>query len=318
MGVACVNPLHKKNSLPGSRNKIMSKVQGSSFRPRSRCEVRIGSLNVGTMERKALEVVEMMQRRRLEVLCVQEMKWKGDKARQMAGGYKMMHAGGHGRSNGVGVIVSEEISREVERVERLNGRAIAVWMIVEKQLMCVISVYGPQTGRTEAEKQDCRDKVEKMMGLVEVGTMLCVAVDFNAHVAETGDEESIGRYGWGTRTREGQDLVEMVMGNGMVVAGSFFQKGDSHKVTYRSGNHKTELDLLVVRRQQLCRIKYCKAIAGEYVTTQHKPVVFIVRMQKTRKSRMQGRKTIKCWKCAEGMIDEYKERVKIKYEELDA
>ena len=253
------------------------------------------------MEGKALEVVEMMQRRRLEVLCVQETKWKGDRARQMAGGYNMMHAGGDGRSNGVGVIVSEEISREVVRVERWNGRAIAVWMRVQKQLMCVISVYGPQTGRTEAEKQDFRDEVEKMMGLVEVGTMLCVAGDCNAHagVAETGDEESIGRYGWGTRNREGQDLVEMVMRNGMVVAGTFFQKRDSHKVTHRSGNHKTELDLLVVRRQQLCRIKDCNAIAGEYVTTQHKPVVFIVRMQKTRKIRMQGRNTIKWWKCTE-------------------
>ena len=57
------------------------------------------------------------------------------------------------------------------RVERWNVRAIAVWMIVQKQLMCVISVYGPQTGRTEAEKQDFRDEVGKMMGLVEVGTM---------------------------------------------------------------------------------------------------------------------------------------------------
>ena len=158
------------------------------------------------------------------------------------------------------------------------------------------------------------------MGLVEVGTMLCQCVtgDFNGHVgvAETGHEESIGRYGRGTKNREGQDLVEMVVRNGMVVAGSFFQKRDSHKVTYRNGNHKTELDLLVVRRQQLFRIKDCKAIAGEYVTTQHKPVVFIVRMQNTRKSRIQGRKMIKCWKCTY-MIDEYKERVKIKYEELD-
>ena len=72
------------------------------------------------------------------------------------------------------------------RVERWNGRAIAVWMIVQKQLMCVISVYGQQTGRTEAEKQDFRDEVEKMMGLVEVGTMLCVAGDFNAHTCGCG------------------------------------------------------------------------------------------------------------------------------------
>ena len=80
----------------------------------------------------------------------------------------MMHAGGDGKSNGVGVIVSEEISREVVRVERWNGRAIAVWIIVQKQLMCVISVYGPQTGRTEAEKQDFRDEVEKMMGFNKI------------------------------------------------------------------------------------------------------------------------------------------------------
>ena len=32
---------------------------------------------------------------------------------------------------------------------------------------------------------------------------------------------------------------------------------------------------------------------------------------------MQGRKTIKWWKCIGGMIDEYKERMKMKYEELD-
>ena len=68
--------------------------------------------------------------------------------------------------------------------------------------MCNIAIW-PHTGRTEAEKQDFRDEVEKMMGLVEVGTELGVVGDFNVNVgvAETGDEESIGRYGWGTRNR---------------------------------------------------------------------------------------------------------------------
>ena len=34
-------------------------------------------------------------------------------------------------------------------------------------------------------------------------TMLCVAGDFNAHigVVEAGDEESIGRFGWGTEEK---------------------------------------------------------------------------------------------------------------------
>ena len=34
------------------------------------------SLNVGTTEGKALEIVEMMKRWNMEVLCVLETKWK--------------------------------------------------------------------------------------------------------------------------------------------------------------------------------------------------------------------------------------------------
>ena len=50
-------------------------------------------------------------------LCVQETKWKGDRARNMAEGYKLLHAGGDGRSNGVGIVVNVEISKEVVRVD---------------------------------------------------------------------------------------------------------------------------------------------------------------------------------------------------------
>ena len=120
--------------------------------------------------------------------------------------------------------------------------------------------------------------------------MLCVAGDFNAHIGEVepGDEESIGRFGWGTRNREGRKLVEMLRRNGLAVADTFFQKKESHKITYRSGLHRTELDLLVVRQQQLRRVKDCKALVGEYVTTQHKPVAFEVRMKKWKERGTKG------------------------------
>ena len=153
---------------------------------------------MGMMSGKGVEVVEMMERRRLEVLCIQETKWKGDRARTMMGGYKLLHAGRDGRSNGVGIIVSDEISKTVVRVERWKGRIVMAWLIIRKQLMCVMSVYGPQTGRTDAEKEEFRDALERMIGLVELEVMLCIAGDFNAHVGvvEPGEEESVGRYGF--------------------------------------------------------------------------------------------------------------------------
>ena len=215
--------------------------RGSSGRQRSRCEVRLGSLNVGMMSGKEVEVVEMMERRRLEVLCIQETKWKGDRARTMMGGYKLLHAGGDGRSNGVGIIVSEEISKTVVRVERWKGRIVMAWLTIRKQMMCAMSVYGPQTGRMEAEKEEFRDVLERMMGWVELEVMLCTAGDFNAHVGvvEPVEEESFGRYGWGASNREGRALVELVARNGLAVISYFFQKRESRKITYMSGQHKT-------------------------------------------------------------------------------
>ena len=142
--------------------------------------IQLGSLNVGTMSGKGVEVVEMKERRRLEVLCVHETKWRGDRARMMVGGRNLLHAGGDGRSSGVDIVISEEISKEVVRVGRWKGLIIMAWAMIRKQLVCVMSVYGPQTGRTEAEKQEFRDALEMMLGMVELETLLCSAGYFKA------------------------------------------------------------------------------------------------------------------------------------------
>ena len=64
--------------------------------------------------------------------------------------------------------MTEEISKEVVRVEKWRGRIIMAWAILRKQLICVMYVYGPQTGRTEAEKQEFRDALETVIGMVEL------------------------------------------------------------------------------------------------------------------------------------------------------
>ena len=64
--------------------------------------------------------------------------------------------------------------------------------MVKKQLVCIMSVYGPQTGRAETEKRAFKEELERMVVLVEVHV---IAGDSNGHV-ETGEEESVGGLGW--------------------------------------------------------------------------------------------------------------------------
>lgn len=49
-------------------------------------EVRIRTLNVGTMAGKGRELADMMEWRKVDILCVQETKWKRSKARIIGGG----------------------------------------------------------------------------------------------------------------------------------------------------------------------------------------------------------------------------------------
>ena len=48
--------------------------------------VRIGTLNVGTMTGRGREVSDMMERRKIQILLVQETRWTGNKAKEIGAG----------------------------------------------------------------------------------------------------------------------------------------------------------------------------------------------------------------------------------------
>ena len=143
-------------------------------------------------------------------------------------------------SSGVGIVISEEISKEFVRVEMWKGRIIVAWARIRKQLVCVMSVYGPQTGpeRTEAEPETrvhrCIGDVDRN-GRVRNTAMYCrrLQCPYRRNSATRR-----GKYGLGTRNREDQPLVELMARNGLAFVGSFFQKLESHKITYSSEHHK--------------------------------------------------------------------------------
>ena len=67
--------------------------------------------------------------------------------------------------------------------------------------------------------------------------------------------------------------MEMLAKNMLVVVNPFFQKRESHKITYRSGNNRTEIDLLIVRSCQRNKVRDYKVLAGEQITSQHRPLI---------------------------------------------
>ena len=140
--------------------------------------------------------------------------------------------------------------------------------------------------------------------------MFVLAGDMNAHVGKRqNSEETIGNYRWSSRNREGQDLMELLARNQLVVVNSFFQKMESHKITYRSGNNRTEIYLLIVRSCQRNRVRDCKVLAGEHITSQHKPLVYEMWIGRDKQRRRKQRQVIRLRKCEAEVMKKYKNEV---------
>jgi hypothetical protein len=74
------------------RPGVVKNEQGSSHLTRRMRRVRklaepsrlhVGTWNVGSLTGKLQEIVDTMIRQRVNILCVQEMKWKGQKAKEV-------------------------------------------------------------------------------------------------------------------------------------------------------------------------------------------------------------------------------------------
>ena len=69
------------------------------------------------MSRKSREVEDVMMRR-VDVACVQEVRWKGERAREVGEDYNIYYVSESSGRNGVGVIVSSSMVDSVVEVKR--------------------------------------------------------------------------------------------------------------------------------------------------------------------------------------------------------
>ena len=60
---------------------------------------------------------------------------------------------------------------------------------------------------------------------------------------------------------------------GMVVCNTFFKKEDSKLITYQSGDNRSMIDYLMVRKTDRCLVKDVKVISSEECVPQHRMVI---------------------------------------------
>lgn len=261
-------------------------------------DLRIGTLNVGTMTGKGREMVDMMERRKVDILCVQETRWKGSKARTIGSGFKLFYHGVDRKRNGVGVILKEEFVKNVVEVKRVSDRLMSLKLEMEGQMVNVVSGYAPQVGCELGEKERFWSELDEVIVSIPRGEKVVIGADFNGHVGEgnKGDEEVLGRFGVRERNNEGQMVVDFAKRMEMAVVNTYFQKREEHRVTYKSGGRSTQVDYILCRRSDLKEISDCKVVVGESVARQHRMVVCRMKLLVRKNKRSKVERKTKWWK----------------------
>ncbi|KAK3518407.1 hypothetical protein QTP70_000608 [Hemibagrus guttatus] len=191
---------------------------------------------------KGRELADMMERRKVDILCVQETRWKGSKARSIGAVFKLFYYGVDSKRNGVGVVLKEEFVRNVLEVKRVSDRVMSLKLEIEGVMLNVVSGYAPQVGCELEEKERFWSELDEVMESIPTGERVVIGADFNGHVGEgnRGDEEVMGKFGVKERNLEGQMVVDIAKRMDMAVVNTYFQKREEHRVTYKSGGRRTQ------------------------------------------------------------------------------
>ncbi|PUZ51218.1 hypothetical protein GQ55_6G163600 [Panicum hallii var. hallii] len=197
-----------RRSLCGTlhlRPGVVKNEQGSSHfsrrvrRVRKLAEptrIRLGSWNVGSLTGKLRELVDVAIRRRVNILCVQETKWKGQKAKEVEGsGFKLY----------VGILIDKSLKDGVVDVRRQGDRIILVRLFIGDLVLNVISAYAPQVGLSESSKSQFWEDLDSIVSTVPISEKLFIGGDLNGHVGATnvGYERVHGGFGYGSRNERG-------------------------------------------------------------------------------------------------------------------
>ena len=275
---------------------------------------KIASWNIGTMRGRSSEIVETITRRNIDLCCVQEVRWRGASARHIIGKdsrYKFFWVGNNQGTSGVGVLLAEKWVDKVYDIKRVSDRIMLIKLLVGEVVLTVLSVYAPQTGLEESTKDAFYDSLQTVISELPDKEIVIPCGDWNGHVGReaAGYEGVHGGSGYGERNADGDRVLEFAVANDFVIGNTFFVKRDSHLITYQSGNAKTQIDFILLRKRNLKMAKDIKVIPSEECVPQHKLLICELRLKTPKPHPKPFSPKLRYWRLKEPTVQEEYERV---------
>ncbi|XP_074352102.1 uncharacterized protein LOC141691264 [Apium graveolens] len=100
----------------------------------------------------SLELVDKLKKRHVDVVCVQETKFRGAKTKE-ANEFKLWYSGVITTRNSVGIMLRAQLNNNVVEVNRFNDRVMMIKLVADVVFVNIVSAYAPHVGLGDEEEK---------------------------------------------------------------------------------------------------------------------------------------------------------------------
>ena len=119
--------------------------------------------------------------------------------------------------------------------------------------MLLSQYYLPQTELEESTKDAFYDCLQTIISKLPDKEIVISWGDWNGPIVKeaVGYEGVHGGYGYGERNADRDRVLDFAGTSDFVIGDTFFDKRHSHLITHQSGNAKTQIDSILLRKRNL-------------------------------------------------------------------
>lgn len=236
---------------------------------------KLATWNVRGINGKEIELSNECNKYGLDIVGVTETKKKGSGEEEMEKGQLFVYSGVemvNRAKAGVGCIIAGNRINQLQNWEGHSDRIITVELKTsEKNTETFVVVYGPN----EDEKVEVKNTFwEELTQIIEkcLGTVFIIG-DFNSRVGNKneGYERTLGKHGEKVKNNNGQRLIDFCQLNNFIVANTFYQHKNIHKITRAVPNRGEEsiIDYILVQEGIRSAVIDVKVRRGAEIGSDH-------------------------------------------------
>lgn len=220
------------------------------------------------------------------------------------GEQKIYHSGSNNntetnRRYGVAIIINKEVDQCVSGFIPVSERVMMLNISSESGTINLIQVYAPTADKADEEIEAFYQDIKTVLDTTRKHDITIILGDFNAKVGDLAVEGVTGMFGLGMRNERGDRLVEFCQNEEMVITNTTFKLCKRRLYTWTApgdginGNIvRNQIDYILIRRRFRNSVKFVKTYPGADISSDHNPVVAVIRVKLKKVSKKKHKKNI--------------------------